>query len=171
MLKYVGHILHVNGIIWGNGANIFNWILHASLKSIKSWQFECIEDIVYQGYCLPLIVWSIGPWVSWLDTVKTLPGCKVSPLVRSIFFGQNVDLTSGLHCINKHFSCPGPLFYTCAARTLGRLRRVSVLPPLRTPQNSTAQCSCAASGVSRVSLSQWLNERLRDRQVTVSVGR
>ena len=24
---------------------------------------------------------------------------EVSPLVRPIFFGQNVDLTSGLHCI------------------------------------------------------------------------
>ena len=36
-----------------------------------------------------------------MDTVKTLPGCKVSPLVRSIFFGQNVDLTSGLHCTQK----------------------------------------------------------------------
>ena len=26
-------------------------------------------------------------------------GCKVSPLVRSIFIGQNVDLTSGRDCI------------------------------------------------------------------------
>ena len=25
-------------------------------------------------------------------------GCKVSPLVWSIFIGQNADLTNGLHC-------------------------------------------------------------------------
>ena len=32
-------------------------------------------------------------------SVKSTPGCKVSPLVWSIFVGQNVDLTSGPHCI------------------------------------------------------------------------
>ena len=31
--------------------------------------------------------------LGWLQ-----PGCKVSPLVRSIFFEQNADLTSGLYC-------------------------------------------------------------------------
>ena len=29
-------------------------------------------------------------------------GCKVSPLVWSIFIGQNADLTSGLHCTSDN---------------------------------------------------------------------
>ena len=34
-------------------------------------------------------------------SVKSTPGCKVSPLVWSIFIGQNADLTSGLDCTSK----------------------------------------------------------------------
>ena len=33
------------------------------------------------------------PSYTWLQ-----PGCKVSPFARSIFFGQNADLSSGPHC-------------------------------------------------------------------------
>ena len=33
---------------------------------------------------------------------EILPGCRVSLPVRSTFFGQNADLTSGLQCISCH---------------------------------------------------------------------
>ena len=42
-------------------------------------------------------------------TVKIVPGCKVSPLVWSIFFGHNADLTSGRDC-NKKREFPLPTF-------------------------------------------------------------
>ena len=39
-------------------------------------------------------------------SVKSTPVCKVSPLVWSIFIGQNADLTSGRDCTGKIVAVP-----------------------------------------------------------------
>ena len=44
-----------------------------------------------------------------------MPGCKVSPLVWSIFVGQKADLTSGLHCTGE-FPRDGKDARSCSLR-------------------------------------------------------
>ena len=65
-------------------------------------KYQNIGQLFY-GCCLefspPTSVFSASAAEAWRRLLQ--PGCMVSPLVWSNFFGQNVDLTSGLHCTNR----------------------------------------------------------------------
>ena len=63
-------------------------------------------------------------------------GYKVSPLVLSIFIGQNADLTSGLDCIENHFgnlhciavlSGDGFIFVNCSEQLILALQTMEDL--------------------------------------------
>ena len=59
-------------------------------------------------------------------SVKSTPVCKVSPLVWSIFIGQNADLTSGLDCTGLDH-CPRILLSCFRERNSGQKGQVAVI--------------------------------------------